>query len=150
MRKEKGFTLVELVIVMSVIALILSIAIPHFHAMQNEGQLTQVEGDLNTLKSAVVAYWKNNDFVYPPNVHTALTGMTPAVITKTLNDPFNTDTTNNTYGYSTGVDTTFGAYFIVYTKGPNGDTSPTWDGTNKRVNYTGSGLVVSSAPVVKN
>jgi prepilin-type N-terminal cleavage/methylation domain-containing protein len=144
----RGFSLVELVIVMAVIALLLSIAIPNFRSMQQEGQLTQVEGDLNTLKSAVTSYWKNHEFAFPSNIHSDLVGAVPSVITKVARDPFNTDSTNSTYGYGTGSDGTFGAYFFIYTKGPNGDTEPEWDSTNKKVTYSGSGRVVSSAPVV--
>lgn len=147
---KRGFSLVELVIVMAVIALILSIAIPNFRAMQQEGSLTKVEGDLDTLKVAVTSYWRNNSQAYPANVHAVLTGATPSVITKVLGDPWTTDTTNVTYGYTTGTDAAFGDYFFIYSKGPGGDTAPTWDATNKRVNYTGSGRVVSNAPVVKN
>lgn len=148
--KQSGFTLVELVIVMSVMALILSIAIPNFVAMQQEGQISQVEGQLNTLKTAVISYWKNHDMVYPANIMGDLTGAEPKVINTILKDPWATDSGNNTFGYVVGTDSIFGQYFYVYTKGPNGDTAPTWDSTNKRVNYTGSGRVVSSAPVNKD
>ncbi len=150
MKSHKAFTLVELVIVMAVIALILSVAIPNFRGMQQNGQLTQVEGELNTVKSAVISYWKNHEFVYPTNIHTMLVSASPAVITRVLPDPFKTDTTNNTYGYITGSDSVFGQYFIIYTKGPLGDTLPTWNATEQKVHFSGSGLAVSSAPVVKD
>lgn len=146
---KKGFSLVELVIVMAVIALILSIAIPNFRAMQQEGSLTKVEGDLDTLKVAITSYWRNNSQAYPANVHTALTGATPSVITKVLTDPWLTDSTNATYGFTKGTDATYGDYFFIYTKGPLADTAPTWDATNQRVNYSGTGRVVSNAPVLK-
>lgn len=145
--KRRGFSLVELVIVMAVMALILSIAIPNFRAMQQEGQISQVEGQLNTLKTAVISYWKNHDMVYPSNIHSDLLAASPNVIQQPLKDPWTTDSTNNTFGYLVGSDSIFGQYFIIYTKGPLGDTAPTWDATNKRVNFSGSGRVVSSAPL---
>lgn len=135
---------------MAVIGILVSIAIPNFRGMQQQGNLSQAEAELNTLKSAVVTYWKNHDFTYPPNIHSALLSELVPIIPRKLSDSFNTDTTNNTYGYLTGSDTIFGSYFIVYTKGPEGDTSPTWDSTTHTVHYTGSGLVVSSAPVYKD
>jgi len=147
---KKGFSLVELVIVMAVIALIMSIAIPNFRSMQQEGSLTKAEGDLDTLKIAISSYWRGNAQAYPANIHTALTGATPSVITKVLTDPWVTDATNVTYGYTKGTDATFGDYFFLYTKGPKADTAPAWDATNQRVNYTGTGRVVSNAPVLKN
>jgi prepilin-type N-terminal cleavage/methylation domain-containing protein len=148
--KKQGFSLVELVIVMAVIALILSIAIPNFRAMQREGEYTKAEGDLDTLKVAVTSYWRHNSKAYPANIHTGLTGATPSVITKAIADPWNTDATNVTYGYTKGTDTTFGDYFFVYSKGPNGDTAPTFNATNQRVEYAGSGRVISNAPIQKN
>lgn len=147
---RKGFSLVELVIVMAVIALILSIAIPNFRAMQREGEYTKAEGDLDTLKVAVTSYWRHNSKAYPANIHTGLTGATPSVITKTMPDPWNTDSTNVTYGYAKGNDSTFGDWFYVYTKGPNADTTPSFNATNQRVEYTGSGRVISNAPILKN
>ena len=149
-KNQKGFTLVELVIVMAVIALILSVVIPNLRGMQQEGQITKAEAELQTLKTAVVSYWRNNANAYPANVHAALTGASPTVITSKLADPFLTDAVNVTYGYLTGTDATFGPYFAIYTKGPNGDTAaPTWDAVNGRFTYSGSGRVVSNAPVVK-
>ncbi len=148
---QKGFTLVELVIVMAVIALILSVVIPNLRGMQQEGQITKAESELQTLKTAVVSYWRNNSNAYPANIHSALTGASPTVISSVLADPFITDGSNNTYGYVTGTDTNFGPYFAIYTKGPKGDTDlPSWDSTNGRFTYSGSGRVVSNAPVIKN
>ena len=149
-RNQKGFTLVELVIVMAVIAVILSVVIPNLRGMQAESQLTKSEGELNTLKTAITSYWRNNGNAYPANIHSALTGASPQIISAALTDPWTTDTTNNTYGYVSGTDSVFGPYFAVYTKGPKADTAaPTWDGTNQRITYTGGGRVVSNAPVVK-
>ena len=147
----KGFTLVELVIVMAVIAVILSVVIPNLRGMQNESQLTKAQGELNTLKTALTSYWRNNSNAYPANITTALTGASPQILAQVLSDPWLTDTTNSTYGYESGSDTIFGLYFAVYTKGPKGDTTlPTWDATNQRITYVGGGVVVSNAPVVKH
>ncbi|MFA4858719.1 MAG: prepilin-type N-terminal cleavage/methylation domain-containing protein, partial [Candidatus Margulisiibacteriota bacterium] len=43
---KKGFTLVELLIVMAVIAILIGIAIPSFRGMQQEAWKTQCEGDV--------------------------------------------------------------------------------------------------------
>ena len=146
--KPKGFTLVELVIVMAVIAVILSVVIPNLRGMQAESQLTKSEGELNTLKTALTSYWRNNANVYPADITTSLTNASPQIIPASLQDPFNT--ASGTYGYSSGTDASFGDYFAVYTKGPAADTTAvTWDATNKRITYSGGGRVVSNAPVLK-
>ena len=152
-KSEKGFTLVELVIVMAVIAVILSVVIPNLRGMQQESQLTKVEGELNTLKTAVTSYWRNHQNLYPTNVHTDLTGSVPQLIPAIIEDPFFTDTstTPKTYGYLTGNDTSFGDYFAIYSKGPKADTTaPVWDGTNKKFTFDGSGRCASNAPCVHN
>ena len=149
LNSKKGFTLVELVIVMAVIALILSVVIPNLRGMQQEGQLTKAESELQTLKTAVTSYWRNNANVYPGDIHATLTGASPNIISAKLADPWSSDADNATYGYATGNDETFGDYFIIYTKGPLGDTAPEFDGEAQNVSYTGSGRVVSNAPVVK-
>lgn len=150
LNSNKGFTLVELVIVMAVIALILSVVIPNLRGMQQEGQLTKAESELQTLKTAVTSYWRNNNNTYPSDITTTLTAATPNIISNVLPDPWITDTTNNTYGYKIGSDSTFGDYFIIYTKGPKADSDPSFDATSQKVTYNGSGRVVSNAQVVKN
>jgi prepilin-type N-terminal cleavage/methylation domain-containing protein len=149
-KNEKGFTLVELVIVMAVIALILAVVIPNLRGMQQEGQLTKAEGELQTLKTAVTSYWRNNNNTYPADITATLTGASPTIISAVLSDPWKTDAVNSTYGYVTGTDATFGDYFIIYTRGPKADSAPAFDAASQTVKYTGSGRVVSNAPVVKH
>jgi len=142
-RAQKGFTLVELVIVMAVIALILSVVIPNLRGMQQEGQLTKAESELNTLKTAVTSFWRHNGNTYPANIIAALTGATPQVISAQLVDPFNT--ANGTYGY---VKDANNEYFIIWTQGPKKDTAQPAV-ANGEVTYSGSGKVVSNLSVKK-
>jgi len=147
--KERGFTLVELIIVMAVISVLISGIMPHLRGMQHESQLTKAEQELTTLKSAILSYWKNNNYLYPANIHAALMSASPNILKAVLDDPFDTDGPNKTYGYVTGNDSSYGDYFAVYTKGPLADTTPNWDSANKRFTYAGTGRVVSNAPVTK-
>ncbi len=145
-----GFTLIELLLTMGMIAALLSVVLPNIRAMIAEGQLTKVDGELSSIKTAVTSYWRNNTNVYPPNIHSALVNATPQMISQVMPDPFNTDLVNQTYGYATGDDSTFGPYFIIYSKGPKGDTlTATFDSAHQWIAYTGGGRVVSNAPVVK-
>ena len=139
---RKGFTLIELIIVLTVIGVILGIAIPAYKGMKDEANLTKARGDLNTLKTAVTSYYKNNGNTMPANIAAALTGATPKIINNILSDPYNTDatTTPKTYGYISGTDTVAGDYFIVYSKGPNGIVETSWDATNHKVTSTGDDI----------
>jgi prepilin-type N-terminal cleavage/methylation domain-containing protein len=144
-----GFTLVELVVVMSVVVVILSIVIPNLTYVKRASQLSKAEGELNTLKTAVTSYWRKKK-TYPKNIHTDLLAASPQITPQVLLDPWLTDASTRTYGYIVGSDEYFGTYFAIYTRGPAGDTvTPTWDSKSGRFIYSGSGRVVSNAPVVK-
>ncbi|MFH1428291.1 MAG: type II secretion system protein [Candidatus Margulisiibacteriota bacterium] len=111
---SRGFTLVELLIVMAVVAILVAIIIPSFKGMQEEGWISKAEQELQTLQTAVESYYRHKDD-YPPNITTALTGAKPAIISKELKDPW--DTSGTTYGYVTGNDDTgFGKYYIIYSR----------------------------------
>ncbi|UCD15446.1 MAG: prepilin-type N-terminal cleavage/methylation domain-containing protein, partial [Candidatus Omnitrophota bacterium] len=51
-----GFTLIELLIVIAVISILLSIALPRFRGMQEEGNIAKAKGELRTLQTAVESY----------------------------------------------------------------------------------------------
>ena len=104
-RNNKGFTLVELIIVLAVIAIIVGVVVPAIRGMQEDANMTKAEQELYTLQTAVISFYRHNGS-YPANVAAALTGATPRLIDAILADPFATDTstTPDTYGYGTGTD----------------------------------------------
>ena len=131
---KKGFTLVELLIVMAVIAILIGIAIPSFRGMQQEANKTKAQGDLRVLKIAVESYYKNNG-VYPAVAayQTTLTGASPRILEANLYDPFGA-TATTTYTYALGTGSTGPAdakYYILYSVGTTGI------GTSSVANATG-------------
>lgn len=117
---QRGFTLVELVIVMAVIAVILAVVMPTIRGMQQESMLTKAEGDIKAIKAAVTSYWRNNNSVYPPSI-VALTTTSPQMLSAVPVDHWNTGSFTGepgTYGYITGTDSTFGDWFLICTVGP--------------------------------
>lgn len=149
-RKEsKGFTLIELVIVMSVIAILLSVGIPAFQGMQSSADISKAEMDLQTLKTAVISF-RRHQGAYPANLAALLT-TTPKLINEALEDPFVTDAGPPvTYGYSTANDPTFGDYFIIYTQGVDLVDDTLWVAANDQVEIAAGkdDAAVSNAPVV--
>ncbi len=62
MRKtSSGFTIVELLIVIVVIAILASIAIVAYSGIQNRARNSKIESDLNLIKKSVMAARINND-----------------------------------------------------------------------------------------
>jgi type IV pilus assembly protein PilA len=65
MRKsEKGFTLIELMIVVVIIGILAAIAIPNFIAMQDRAKEGSVKANMHTLQLAAEDYGVQNDGVY--------------------------------------------------------------------------------------
>ena len=149
---QHGFTLVEIIIVISVIAILVTIAVPTFQGMQQEGQISKSESELQTLKTAILSYKRHNGS-YPSNIAVDLTSVISKILTQILEDPFKTDTitTSNTYGYITGTDASFGDYFVIYSKGPDGTVATTWSAANDRAEIAASAddVAGSNAPVMK-
>jgi type IV pilus assembly protein PilA len=63
-RSQKGFTLIELMIVVVIIGILAAIAIPNFIAMQNRAKEGSTKANMHTLQLAAEDYGVQNDGVY--------------------------------------------------------------------------------------
>lgn len=64
-RNEKGFTLVELMVVVVIIAILIAIAIPIYNNITRNAERSAVEANLRIIDGAVVMYFAEMTF-YPP------------------------------------------------------------------------------------
>lgn len=143
---RKGFTILELLIVIAIIAILVGMALPRFKGMQDEANIAKANGELRALRTAVESYYIHQaPNAYPPTTSTLcatyLTAATtiPKIIDTDLYDPFGaTTTTEYQYVLATG-----GKYYVIYSVGPNGNGTCT-------IADTGVITRTNSAPYASN
>jgi len=121
---RRGFTLIELMIVIAVMAILIGISLPYMKGMQDEGNTAKAAGELRTLATAVESYYIHNSKAYPSqdespvqtSWQSALTGASPTIVKTALTDPFKT---TQEYSYVTDGDSA-STYYIIFSVGPNG------------------------------
>jgi type II secretion system protein G len=65
LRNSKGFTLIELMIVVVIIGILAAIAIPNFISMQDRAREGSVKSNMHTFQLAIEDFAVQNDGTYP-------------------------------------------------------------------------------------
>ena len=122
---KRGFTLIELMIVIAVMAILIGISLPHFKGMQDEGNSAKAAGELRTLTIAVESFNIHHD-EYPVQTTTvdfdwqtdanSITLATPTIVKTALTDPFDS---SQEYTYATSA-SSGSQYYIIFSVGPDG------------------------------
>ena len=123
--KSRGFTIVEILVVISVLAILISISIPRMQGMQQSSNMTKVNKEIATIITALEAYRTfDSSQAYPPSSTTVqasyLLKATPNIINSVLDDPFASAPTTE-YNY---LRSTNGNYYVVWSVGPGGASQP--------------------------
>jgi len=100
--KERGFTLIELMIVVAIIGILAAIAIPRFANMLEKSREGSTKGNIGALKSAAAIYYGDQKGIWPTTLNCA-----------------------STYGFSRYLDNIFAVkvtgYFVKGSTSPAGD-----------------------------
>ena len=62
MSRTRGFTIIELLISMSIVGLLSSIAIPKFSDLRRRAEAAQILGDFDTVRHAVLSFYVDSNY----------------------------------------------------------------------------------------
>jgi type II secretion system protein G len=126
-----GFTLIEMMIVIVVIAILIGVLLPNFRGTQDEAAEQRARSELRTLATAIESYYIHNTNTLPTTL-TALITATPRIVSAVPDDPFRSGTNDYSYARDTNA-----VYYVVWSYGRDraaditgADTDGTLAGTN--------------------
>lgn len=149
---RRGFTLIELMIVIAVMAILIGISLPYMKGMRDEGNAAKAAGELRTLATAIESFYIHNSKAYPVQTTTAdsdwqtdansLTTASPTIVKTALTDPFKS---SQEYSYATSAASS-SQYYVIFSVGPDGTAGITGIGTDGVIAGTpGDDIYISNA-----
>ena len=121
-RTSSGFTLIEMMIVIVVIAILLGVLLPQFRGTQDEARMQRGRSELRTIATAMESYYIHNSNAFPTEAQglTQLITATPRIISSVPDDPFRSGSNDYSYELSSNSQ-----YYVIYSYGPDATTAIT-------------------------
>lgn len=118
--RTRGFSLIELIVALAILATILSVAVPRYFSNIETAQENVLHEDLYIMRSAIDHYFSDKS-VYP-NLLTDL--VTQNYLRAVPTDPFTQS--SNSWTIVPPADPTLGAVYDIHSGSPNMAKNGTW------------------------
>ena len=120
-KHSDSFTIIEILVVISVISILLGVIIPRFKGMQDEANKSKAKTELKTLQTALESWYINHNPNAYPDVSDSicssnLNSAEPLIVSTVLYDPFRGGL-GYEYSYILSPN---GRYYVLFSYGPNG------------------------------
>jgi len=116
--------LIEMLIVISVIAILIGVLLPSFRGTQDEASEQRARSELRTLATAIESYYIHNSNTLPTDLDDLITA-TPRIVSVVPDDPFQSG--SNDYSYDADGN---GVYYVIWSVGADRDADITGVDTN--------------------
>ena len=103
MKREQGFTLIELIVVIAIIGVLAAVAVPAFINVVDDAQLANMEAVEGTVRSAVTMWASDQLMTVGTYAYPAAAGVTIAAMTETGAIPDWSDNGGGTWTYAPGI-----------------------------------------------
>ena len=110
-RRKAGFTLIEIMIVIVVIAILIGVLLPNFRGTQDEAMTQRARSEMRTLATALESYYIHNSNTMPASI-SSLTSVTPRIVNVIPDDPFRSGTNDYSYARDTNA-----VYYVIWSYG---------------------------------
>lgn len=114
-RGQKGFTLIELMIVVAIIGILAAIAIPQFASYRKKSYNTQAKAELKSYYTACQAYFADRP---------TITACTPALVASTFKKSDTVSIADGTGQEMSGATASHTAGDVTYTLSTGGNINP--------------------------
>ncbi len=127
---KRGFTLVELLVVVGVLGILASLALVSYTGAQKQGRDTQRKSDLKQYQTALEIFANKNSSLYPSRTTTVNASgtfcSTDLSLTVCPEDPRNSEDATYVYNYQsngTGAGSVDATQYVLWSKLENPDTT---------------------------
>ncbi len=144
----KGFTLLEVLLVIAIILIIAGLALPRFFDVQEHAKEAVARGDLRVLQTAIDSYLLNTNTLPDPfEIGPKLEGAKPAIITdyESFKDPFAPPNVDQHYHYANATSPDgLKKYYVFWSIGRNQTDEVTGIDENGVLTGTGDDVYVTN------
>lgn len=141
---QKGYTLIELLAVVSLVGIVASVSLPALQAIENEAKSIKATAEVKTVQALVERYQKQSGYL-PQNLEEVLEDDKINITQRNILDPFAPPNTN--YLLKTGQIANGKEYYVIYSLGLN-QTCDFYLKGNKIFNQ-GDDIIASNLTVIK-